>query len=76
MKTAIDPRVSTNRGFDGDMLRNVCLVNQESPAITRCADQSITDSYCIYTHRSGEGFSVEGVLTDAWVVGHLHPPGP
>jgi GAF domain-containing protein len=56
--------------FDGDRLRNVCLVDQENAEITHCDDQPITDSYCIYIHRSGERFSVEEALLDSRVEGH------
>jgi len=56
--------------FDGDMLRNVCLVDKHDPTITRCADQPITDSYCIYTHRSGESFGLEEARLDPRVDGH------
>ena len=56
--------------FDGDMLRNICLVDKENASITRCADQPITDSYCIYIHRTGERFSVEEAMRDSRVEGH------
>ena len=29
--------------FDGDMLRNICLIDKESQNITNCSDQPITD---------------------------------
>lgn len=56
--------------FEGDTLRNLCLVDKENANITRCADQPITDSYCIYIHRSGERFSVEESLLDGRVEAH------
>jgi hypothetical protein len=56
--------------FDGDTLRNICLVDKENPEITHCGDQLITESYCIYIYRSGEGFSVEKALLDSRVEGH------
>jgi hypothetical protein len=56
--------------FDGDILRNVCLVDKDNPSITGCVDQPITDSYCIYIHRSGERFSVEKALGDSRVRHH------
>ena len=45
--------------FDGDMLRNICLIDKTNQSITNCSDQPITESYCMYIHRSGERFSVE-----------------
>jgi hypothetical protein len=57
--------------FDGDMLRNICLINKEDPNITNCPDQPITDSYCIYIKRSGECFSVEEAMLNKLV--ELHP---
>lgn len=56
--------------FDGDMLRNICLVDKQNADITHCPNQPITDSYCIYIHRSGERFSVEEAMLDRRVDGH------
>jgi GAF domain-containing protein len=56
--------------FDGDLLRNVCLVDKEDPAVARCEDQPITNSYCIYIHRSRERFSVEDAASDERVQDH------
>jgi len=56
--------------FQGDLLHNLCLVDKDNANITRCPDQAITDSYCIYIHRSGERFSVEDALLDGRVEGH------
>jgi GAF domain-containing protein len=56
--------------FDGDILRNLCLIDKENSEIDRCADQPITDSYCIYIHRSGEAFSLEESLGDSRADGH------
>jgi hypothetical protein len=56
--------------FQGDMLRNLCLVDKDNADITGCPDQAITDSYCIYIHRSSERFSVEDALLDRRVDGH------
>lgn len=57
-------------GFDGDLLRNVCLVDKEDSAVKSCADQPVTESYCIFIQRSGERFSVEHALHDARVDRH------
>ena len=57
-------------GFDGDLLRNVCLVDKEDLTVKSCADQPITESYCIFIHRAPEPFSVEYALRDNRVNGH------
>jgi GAF domain-containing protein len=56
--------------FDGEMLRNICLVDKDNSKITTCSDQPITESYCMYIHRSGAQFNVEQALLDARVEGH------
>ena len=56
--------------FDGDMLRNVCLVDKQNPEVTRCDDQPILNSYCVYIHRTSEKFYLEESLQDNRVVGH------
>src|SRR5271170_3082136 len=38
--------------FDGDVLRNVCLVDKEDASVRNCGDQPITESYCIFIHRA------------------------
>jgi len=57
--------------FDGDVLRNICLIDKENQNITHCSDQPITESYCMYIHRSGEPFSVEKSSLDKRVA--IHP---
>lgn len=56
--------------FDGDMLRNICLIDKNDQSITSCSDQPITESYCMYIHRSRETFSVEEALLDHRVGAH------
>jgi GAF domain-containing protein len=56
--------------FEGDSLRNICLVDKEDPKITHCADQPILESYCTYIHRSHARFSVENSVVDSRVDGH------
>jgi GAF domain-containing protein len=56
--------------FDGDMLRNICLIDKENQNITTCSDQPITESYCMYIRRSRERFSVEESSLDKRVAGH------
>jgi hypothetical protein len=48
--------------FDGDMLRNIRLIDKENQSTTKCSDQPITESYCLYVRRSGERFSFGGSL--------------
>ena len=56
--------------FEGDILRNICLIDKENSNITHCSDQSITESYCMYIHRSGERFNVEESALDKRVEEH------
>ena len=56
--------------FDGAMLRNLCLVDKQNANIKVGPDQPITESYCIYIHRSGSSFQVEESLTDSRVSDH------
>src|SRR5580698_3110586 len=56
--------------FDGEMLRNICLIDKDNSTVTNCADQPIAESYCMYIHRSRERFNVEQALLDARVEGH------
>jgi hypothetical protein len=56
--------------FDGDILRNICLIDKENQSITNCSDQPITESYCMYIHQSGERFSVDQASLDSRVAVH------
>jgi hypothetical protein len=56
--------------FDGEMLRNICLIDKENSDITKCPDQPITESYCMYIHRSRQRFATEHALLDKRVEGH------
>ena len=56
--------------FEGEMLRNICLIDKENLSITNCSDQPITESYCMYIHRSRERFNVEQSLLDKRVEEH------
>src|SRR4030088_2297803 len=56
--------------FEGQTLRNVCLIYKEVSNITTCSNQSITESYCMYIHRSGEHFKVEESALDKRVEEH------
>ena len=56
--------------FDGDMLRNICLIDKENESTTNCSAQPITESYCMYIHRTAERFSVEEASGDMRVGAH------
>jgi hypothetical protein len=56
--------------FDGEMLRNICLIDKNNSNITKCSDQPITESYCMYIQRSRQHFQVEQALLDRRVEGH------
>jgi hypothetical protein len=56
--------------FEGEMLRNVCLVDKENPDVSKCSDQPITESYCMYIHRSQQCFATEQAALDQRVEGH------
>jgi hypothetical protein len=56
--------------FDGDLLRNVCLVDRKDVSIKSCDAQPITESYCIFIKRVAEPFSVEHAMRDKRVDGH------
>jgi GAF domain-containing protein len=63
-------RYSAVFSFDRDILHNICLVDKNDRNISKCPDQSITDSYCIYVRRMEERFNLEESLTDKRVEGH------
>lgn len=63
-------RYSAIFAFEGDFLRNICLVDKHDPAVTKCGYQPILDSYCIYIHRSAERFSVGDAESDKRVQDH------
>jgi len=70
LNTEVPYRYSAIFAFDGYMLRNICLIDKEDPAITSCSDQPITESYCIYVQRSNQKFEVEEALLDPRVKDH------
>jgi hypothetical protein len=63
-------RYSAVFSFHGDTLHNICLIDKKNPNTSTCPDQPITESYCMYIRRSGEGLSVEQSLVDRRVEGH------
>jgi GAF domain-containing protein len=56
--------------FEGQSLHNVCLVDKQNPNVTNCPNQLITESYCVYIHRSSERFAVEHAMLDKRVEDH------
>lgn len=60
--------------FEHDFLQNLCLVDKEDASVKGCADQPITQSYCIFVQRSGQPFSIEYALKDGRVNGHPKQP--
>jgi GAF domain-containing protein len=70
LNESVPYRFSAVFAFRGDSLHNVCLVDKENPSITNCSDQPISDSYCVYVHRTGERFSVEHAMLDRRVEDH------
>lgn len=50
--------------FDGEMLRNVALVDKWDPAITQGEDVPIAAAYCAHLHRTGEPLEVDDGASD------------
>lgn len=50
--------------FDGDMLRNVALVDKWDPEINHGDDVPLAAAYCAHLHRTGEPLEVENGATD------------
>jgi len=50
--------------FDGDLLRNILLVDKKNPSISNCPDQPIMDSYCIWIRRSSGSFTLTEARRD------------
>jgi GAF domain-containing protein len=55
--------------FDGDVLRDICLIDKENPSTSTC-EQPIANSYCMYVRRLGESFNAEETMTDRRVEAH------
>lgn len=70
LNSTVPYRYSAIFGFDGDTLKNVCLVDKATPDVTQCDTQPITDSYCVYIHRVPETFVLQEAANDARVDGH------
>jgi GAF domain-containing protein len=57
-------------GFDGPMLRNVCLIDKENPEIYGMDDLPVDQSYCLYVRNSNQTFITENSIIDTRVTGH------
>ena len=58
--------------FDGDMLRNVALVDKWDSDLTHGADVPLAEAYCAHLHRTGEPLQVAHGPSDArvpWMAG-------
>lgn len=53
--------------FDGDMLRNVALIDKWDAGVRRGEDVPLAQAYCAHLHRTGEPLSVEDGSADARV---------
>lgn len=51
--------------FDGDILRNVVLVDKWAPAVVRGDDVPLAQAYCAHLHRSGGAVEVTDGPADA-----------
>lgn len=56
--------------FDGPVLRNLLLVDREDPAVQRCPDLPVLESYCVYVRETVARFQVDAAASDARVEGH------
>ena len=56
--------------FEGGTLRNLHMVDRDDPAVERCADQPVLESYCIYVRRTAETFVTADAANDERVSGH------
>jgi hypothetical protein len=57
--------------FDGDMLRNVALVDKWDPSVDHGEDVPLAAAYCAHLHRTGQPLQVEDGRTDPrtpWMV--------
>lgn len=70
LNSGVPYRYSAVFAFDGDMLRNLCLVDKTDPSVTRCPDQPVIESYCLYVRRSEASFGVTEARVDSRVIGH------
>jgi GAF domain-containing protein len=56
--------------FEGDILRNLHLVDRDDPRVERCPDLPVLESYCVYVRNSAAKFVTENSALDARVLGH------
>ena len=56
--------------FEGETLRNLHLIDRDDPAVQRCPDMPVLESYCVYVRDAARKFLIERSLEDARVHGH------
>ncbi|HET7228378.1 MAG TPA: GAF domain-containing protein [Longimicrobium sp.] len=56
--------------FEGGTLRNLHMIDRDDPAVERCADQPVLESYCIYVRRTAQTFITADSANDERVEGH------
>lgn len=56
--------------FEGGTLRNLHMIDRVDPAVERCPDQPVLESYCIYVRRTAETFITADSAHDGRVSGH------
>ncbi|MBD2025259.1 GAF domain-containing protein [Leptolyngbya sp. FACHB-711] len=56
--------------FEGDILRNLHLIDRENPKIERCPDLPVIESYCLFVRSAVKPFIVSESLEDDRVQGH------
>lgn len=70
LNSTVPYRYSAVLAFEGDTLRNICLIDKAVASITTCDSQPITQFYCTYIHQTSARFDVEDASHDARVEGH------
>lgn len=70
LNSTVPYRYSAIFAFDGDTLKNVCLIDKATPSVRQCDSQPISDSYCVYIHRAPAAFALEDAAGDVRVDGH------
>lgn len=56
--------------FEGELLRNLYLIDRENPRIERCPDSLVSESYCVFVRKTAKPFLLNDSLQDDRVEGH------
>lgn len=70
LNVATSYRFSAVYAFQGDVLRNVCLVDKLDPSASPASDLPIEESYCVFIKRTSKAFGLEHAARDIRVEGH------